>query len=52
MIEFHQINRTHGDFTAVRSLAFAVDSADVFEFLAADGAGQCQEPTSRACVLS
>ena len=40
MIEFHDVSKTYGDFTAVRSLALAVDKGEVFGFLGPNGAGK------------
>ena len=40
MIEFHEVSKAYGDFTAVRSLALAVDSGEVFGFLGPNGAGK------------
>jgi ABC-2 type transport system ATP-binding protein len=40
MIEFHEVSKTYGDFTAVRNLALAVDRGEVFGFLGPNGAGK------------
>jgi ABC-2 type transport system ATP-binding protein len=40
MIEFHEVSKTYGDFTAVRNLALAVDKGEVFGFLGPNGAGK------------
>ncbi len=40
MIEFHEVSKTYGDFTAVRRLALAVDKGEVFGFLGPNGAGK------------
>jgi ABC-2 type transport system ATP-binding protein len=40
MIEFHEVSKTYGDFTAVRKLALAVDKGEVFGFLGPNGAGK------------
>jgi ABC-2 type transport system ATP-binding protein len=40
MIEFHEVTKTYGDFTAVRNLALAVDKGEVFGFLGPNGAGK------------
>jgi ABC-2 type transport system ATP-binding protein len=40
MIEFHEVSKTYGDFTAVRKLALAVDRGEVFGFLGPNGAGK------------
>jgi ABC-2 type transport system ATP-binding protein len=40
MIEFHEVSKTYGDFTAVRNLALAVDQGEVFGFLGPNGAGK------------
>ena len=40
MIEFHEVSKTYGDFTAVRDLALAVAKGEVFGFLGPNGAGK------------
>jgi len=40
MIEFHEVSKAYGDFTAVRKLALAVDHGEVFGFLGPNGAGK------------
>jgi ABC-2 type transport system ATP-binding protein len=40
MIEFHEVSKTYGDFTAVRRLALTVDKGEVFGFLGPNGAGK------------
>ena len=40
MIEFHDVSKTYGDFTAVRRLALAVEKGEVFGFLGPNGAGK------------
>jgi ABC-2 type transport system ATP-binding protein len=40
VIEFHEVSKTYGDFTAVRNLALAVDRGEVFGFLGPNGAGK------------
>jgi ABC-2 type transport system ATP-binding protein len=40
MIEFHDVSKAYGDFTAVRKLALAVDKGEVFGFLGPNGAGK------------
>ncbi len=40
MIEFHEVSKTYGEFTAVRKLALAVDKGEVFGFLGPNGAGK------------
>jgi ABC-2 type transport system ATP-binding protein len=40
MIEFHQVSKAYGDFTAVRALDLAVDNGEVFGFLGPNGAGK------------
>jgi ABC-2 type transport system ATP-binding protein len=40
MIEFHEVSKTYGDFTAVRHLALAVERGEVFGFLGPNGAGK------------
>jgi ABC-2 type transport system ATP-binding protein len=40
MIEFQQLTRTYGDFTAVRPLSLEVRSGEVFGFLGPNGAGK------------
>ncbi len=40
MIEFQQLTRTYGDFTAVRPLSLQVRSGEVFGFLGPNGAGK------------
>ena len=40
MIEFHQVSKSYGDFTAVRALDLAVGSGEVFGFLGPNGAGK------------
>jgi ABC-2 type transport system ATP-binding protein len=40
MIEFHEVSKAYGDFTAVRSLVLAVDRGEVFGFLGPNGAGK------------
>jgi ABC-2 type transport system ATP-binding protein len=40
MIEFHEVSKAYGDFTAVRRLALAVDKGEVFGFLGPNGAGK------------
>jgi len=40
MIEFHEVSKIYGDFTAVRRLALAVDKGEVFGFLGPNGAGK------------
>jgi ABC-2 type transport system ATP-binding protein len=40
LIEFHEVSKTYGDFAAVRKLALAVDSGEVFGFLGPNGAGK------------
>ncbi|HEY6124924.1 MAG TPA: ABC transporter ATP-binding protein [Steroidobacteraceae bacterium] len=40
MIEFQQLSRTYGDFTAVRPLSLEVRSGEVFGFLGPNGAGK------------
>jgi len=40
MIEFHDVSKIYGDFTAVRKLALAVDRGEVFGFLGPNGAGK------------
>ena len=40
MIEFHEVSKTYGEFTAVRNLALAVDRGEVFGFLGPNGAGK------------
>jgi ABC-2 type transport system ATP-binding protein len=40
MIEFHEVSKTYGGFTAVRKLALAVDKGEVFGFLGPNGAGK------------
>jgi ABC-2 type transport system ATP-binding protein len=40
VIEFHEVSKTYGDFTAVRNLALAVDKGEVFGFLGPNGAGK------------
>ena len=40
MIEFHQVSKAYGDFTAVRALDLAVDKGEVFGFLGPNGAGK------------
>jgi len=40
MIEFHQVSKSYGDFTAVHKLALAVERGEVFGFLGPNGAGK------------
>jgi ABC-2 type transport system ATP-binding protein len=40
LIEFHEVSKTYGDFTAVRKLDLAVDKGEVFGFLGPNGAGK------------
>jgi ABC-2 type transport system ATP-binding protein len=40
MIEFQELTRTYGDFTAVRPLSLQVRSGEVFGFLGPNGAGK------------
>ena len=40
MIEFQQLTRTYGDFTAVRPLSLTVERGEVFGFLGPNGAGK------------
>ncbi len=40
MIEFHEVSKIYGDFTAVRRLVLAVDKGEVFGFLGPNGAGK------------
>jgi ABC-2 type transport system ATP-binding protein len=40
MIEFQQLTRTYGDFTAVKPLSLTVQSGEVFGFLGPNGAGK------------
>ena len=40
MIEFHEVSKAYGGFTAVRRLALAVDRGEVFGFLGPNGAGK------------
>jgi ABC-2 type transport system ATP-binding protein len=40
MIEFHEVSKTYGEFTAVRNLALAVNRGEVFGFLGPNGAGK------------
>ncbi|MDF3019994.1 MAG: transporter ATP-binding protein [Steroidobacteraceae bacterium] len=40
MIEFQQLTRTYGDFTAVHPLTLTVDRGEVFGFLGPNGAGK------------
>jgi len=40
MIEFQQLTRTYGDFTAVQPLTLQVQSGEVFGFLGPNGAGK------------
>ena len=40
MIEFHEVSKIYGDFTAVRKLALTVDNGEVFGFLGPNGAGK------------
>ena len=40
MIEFQQLTRTYGDFTAVHPLSLEVRSGEVFGFLGPNGAGK------------
>jgi ABC-2 type transport system ATP-binding protein len=40
MIEFQQLTRTYGDFTAVKPLSLAVRRGEVFGFLGPNGAGK------------
>jgi ABC-2 type transport system ATP-binding protein len=40
MIEFHEVSKCYGDFTAVRTLELAVDKGEVFGFLGPNGAGK------------
>jgi ABC-2 type transport system ATP-binding protein len=40
MIEFQQLTRTYGDFTAVRPLTHTVNAGEVFGFLGPNGAGK------------
>jgi ABC-2 type transport system ATP-binding protein len=40
MIEFRQVSKSYGDFTAVRALDLAVGSGEVFGFLGPNGAGK------------
>jgi ABC-2 type transport system ATP-binding protein len=40
MIEFHEVSKSYGEFTAVRRLALAVDKGEVFGFLGPNGAGK------------
>jgi ABC-2 type transport system ATP-binding protein len=40
MIEFQELTRTYGDFTAVRPLSLEVRSGEVFGFLGPNGAGK------------
>src|SRR5215472_10938776 len=40
MIEFHQVSKSYGDFTAVRPLDLTVGGGEVFGFLGPNGAGK------------
>jgi ABC-2 type transport system ATP-binding protein len=40
MIEFHEVSKAYGGFTAVRQLALAVERGEVFGFLGPNGAGK------------